>query len=78
MFAGYESFFYRNFQKFAPDVLKKCGWLQLKAANGLDIPYVGYFETDVNVLGRNLSKQGILVEKDPENVALKTKELVPL
>ncbi|KAI7789405.1 hypothetical protein IRJ41_007459 [Triplophysa rosa] len=70
-------FFFQHFQQLAPDVLKKCGWLQLKAANGLDIPYVGYFETDVNVLGRILSKQGILVVKDAENVASKKKELVP-
>lgn len=31
------------------DVLKDCGWLVLKAANGLDIPYVGYLELDLKI-----------------------------
>lgn len=38
-----------------------CQWLQLKAANGLDIPYIGYVELDVQVLGKVIPKRGILV-----------------
>lgn len=71
-----ESCFDQHFRQLAPDTLKNCGWLQLKAANGLDIPYVGYFETDVNVLGKIISKQGVLVVKDLENMS-KKKTLVP-
>ncbi|XP_052464763.1 uncharacterized protein LOC128021529 [Carassius gibelio] len=73
-----ETFFDQCFRQLAPDALKKCGWLQLRAANGLNIPYVGYFEIDVNVLGQILPKQGVLVVKDPENIDMsKKKELVP-
>ena len=40
-------------------------WLRLKAANSLGFPYVGYFITDVNVLGTIVKDKGILVQKDP-------------
>lgn len=38
-----------------------CQWLQLKAANGLDIPYIGHVELDVQVLGKVIPKRWILV-----------------
>lgn len=73
-----ETFFDQCFRQLAPDALKKCGWLQLRAANGLNMTYVGYFEIYVNVLGRILPKQGFLVVKDPENIDMpKKKKLVP-
>lgn len=58
--------------------LKKqdCEWLGLKAANGLDIPYVGYVELDVMVLNQCIPKRGILIIKDPVNVALQTRRTV--
>eukprot|EP00064_Thunnus_orientalis_P011317 superscaffoldBa00001625_g11347 len=31
---------------------RSCCWLQLRAANGLEIPYVGYVELDVTVFGK--------------------------
>lgn len=42
-----ESFFKEHFECRGEDVLKECGWLSLKAANGLSIPYLGYLEVDV-------------------------------
>nr|XP_055035571.1 uncharacterized protein LOC129423357 [Misgurnus anguillicaudatus] len=73
-----ESFFENHFQQLGVDVLKKCSWLQLKAANGLEIPYVGYFEVDVTVLGQTLPRQGILVVKDPVDAGFhQRKELTP-
>lgn len=36
-----ESLFKEAFQHWGAPKLKSCGWLALKAANGLDIPYVG-------------------------------------
>lgn len=36
-----ESVFQEAFQHWGAPKLKPCGWLALKAANGLDIPYVG-------------------------------------
>jgi len=38
--------------------------LALKAADGLDIPYVGYLELDIQVLGRTFPGRGVLVVKD--------------
>ena len=37
------------------DVESTSSWLKLKAANGLDIPYMGYVELDVEVLWKNTS-----------------------
>lgn len=41
---------------------------KLRAANGLEIPYVGYIETDVYVQAVNLrlEKRGILIVKDTQ------------
>ncbi|XP_078794575.1 uncharacterized protein LOC144988164 [Oryzias latipes] len=43
-----ESFFLEHFK----DDLQRCHWLHLRAANGLDIPYTGYAEFTVEVLGK--------------------------
>lgn len=60
-----ESFFLQHFQG-AP---RSCRWLQLRAANGLEIPYVGYVELDVEVLGKVIPQRGVLVVKDPPGQA---------
>uniref|UniRef100_A0AAV2LUL2 CCHC-type domain-containing protein n=1 Tax=Knipowitschia caucasica TaxID=637954 RepID=A0AAV2LUL2_KNICA len=44
---------------------KSCNWLELTAANGFDIPYVGFIEMDVTVFGQVVPNRGILVVKDP-------------
>lgn len=73
-----EAFFKKHFQSQVQDQLQSCSWLQLKAANGLDIPYRGYVELDVEVLGKVLPRRGILVVKDPLDVgARQRKESVP-
>ncbi|KAK0156415.1 hypothetical protein N1851_000285 [Merluccius polli] len=56
-----EKFFKQNFQ----GKLKSCHWLELRAANGLEIPYLGYLEPDVEVLGCIIPRRGVLVVKDP-------------
>ena len=56
-----ESFFREHFSNST----HSCQWLKLTAANGLGIPYVGYVELDVCVLGIVIPKRGILVVKDP-------------
>ncbi|CAC5375533.1 unnamed protein product [Mytilus coruscus] len=45
-------------------------WLRLRAANGLDIPYVGYIETDVclPLFGETIKDRGILILKDSPGV----------
>ena len=39
-------------------------FITLRAANGLDIPYVGYIETDIIVHGHAVKDRGILIVKD--------------
>lgn len=69
-----ESFFSKNFSQ-AP--IQNCEWLGLKAANGLGIPYVGYFEVDVGVLDSLIPKRGVLVVKDPVGSSCSRKLDVP-
>lgn len=50
----------------------------LTAANGLNIPYIGYFDVDVETLGITIPKRGILVVKDSEDpVTRRRKQEVP-
>ena len=60
-----ESLFRQQFETWGQERLKSCHWLQLRAANGLAIPYVGYLELDVQLCGRVLPACGVLVVKDP-------------
>jgi hypothetical protein len=48
-----EGFFKEHFQSQVQGNLQACGWLRLKAAHGLDIPYRGYLKLDVMILGKN-------------------------
>lgn len=66
-----EQFFFKHFS----NQLHSCNWLQLKAANGLDIPYLGYAEVDIEVFGKTIPKKGILVVK--ETPSLQSKKSVP-
>ena len=60
-----ESFFQQQFASWGHDRLQSCQWLQLRAANGLAIPYVGYLELDVVLCGKVIPRCGVLVVKDP-------------
>lgn len=58
--------------------LQPCTWLKLKAANGLEIPYLGYLELDVHLFNRTFQKMGILVVKDSIDPNTQTyKQTVP-
>lgn len=67
------SFFQKHFLHLQK---RQCNWLGLKAANGLDIPYTGYIEMDVVVLGQHIPGRGILVVRDPEELTLKGRKTV--
>ncbi len=60
-----ESLFRQQFEPWGQERLKSCHWLELRAANGLAIPYIGYLELDVELCGKSLRACGILVVKDP-------------
>lgn len=62
-----ESFFEKHFESQGVRLLKRCHWLCLKAANGLKIPYKGYMKLDVVVLGKTLTRMGMLVVEDPQD-----------
>lgn len=73
-----ESFFSASFDSDKHKI-NNCTWLNLSAANGLSIPYLGYVELNVTVLGRTLPGCGVLIVRDPpRSTALsKQKEQVP-
>ncbi|KAG1936344.1 interleukin-1 receptor accessory protein-like 1-A [Pimephales promelas] len=60
-----ESFFRQHLGGDDEDMLSTAGWLKLTAANGLDIPYLGYLELEVETMGRKIPNCGFLVVKDP-------------
>ncbi|KAL0161382.1 hypothetical protein M9458_045107, partial [Cirrhinus mrigala] len=60
-----ESCFLENFKPWGRERLQLCQWLQLRAANGLAIPYIGYMELDVELCNKIVPECGILVVKDP-------------
>ena len=55
-----ETFFLNHFEPWGSDRLSSCQWLQLRAANGLSIPYVGYLELDVELCGKSIAQCGVL------------------
>lgn len=62
-----ESCFQEHFASLGHDRLQSCHWLQLQAANGLSIPYIGYLELDVKLSDKVLPHCGILVVRNPTN-----------
>ena len=60
-----ESFFHQYFELWGQERLQSCHWLQVRAANGLAIPYIGYLELEVQLCGKLMPNCGVLVVKDP-------------
>lgn len=60
-----ENFFVKNFEPWGQERLQSCHWLQLRAANGLEIPYLGYLELAVELCGKVMGSCGVLVVRDP-------------
>ena len=73
-----ETFFERHMKSLCKDIVQPGSWLTLTAANGLQIPYCGYVELDVEIAGRFIPKMGVLIIKDPADAySQKQKETVP-
>ena len=73
-----EDHFNLHFRPKGTELLSTAGWLTLTAANGLEIPYVGYFELDVEALDNTLRHMGILVVKNPpDEISKQRKQKVP-
>uniref|UniRef100_A0A3B5PZG8 Gypsy retrotransposon integrase-like protein 1 n=1 Tax=Xiphophorus maculatus TaxID=8083 RepID=A0A3B5PZG8_XIPMA len=60
-----ESFFIEFFEPWGEERLRACHWLQLKAANGLPIPYIGYLEVSIELCGKLVPHCGVLVVRNP-------------
>ena len=60
-----EEFFNLHYKPKGQTLLSTRNWLTLTAANGLEIPYAGYVEMDIEVNGLVLEQRGILVVKSP-------------
>lgn len=82
-----ESFFKEHLAEKGENIQSAFEWLQLTAANGLDLPYVGYVEVEVETMGLTIPKRGFLIVKDAAlsssvpgligmNVVKKCRELV--
>ena len=73
-----EEFFNEHFRPQGKMLLPTGDWLRLTAANGLEIPYVGYLELDVEALGVMIPQRGILVVKRPASEeARQRKKITP-
>lgn len=56
--------FEKHFGQRGHNLKDPSAWLTLRAANGTDIPYLGYVEMEVEVAGVRLPNIGIIVVKD--------------
>ena len=71
-----ESTFNKLFGSMKEGLMSAEGLLRVTAANGLEVPYFGYFETDVEVSGQVVKERGVLVkrhqpgEEEPESAIL--------
>ncbi len=65
-----ECFFREHLFGEDKDMLSTAGWLKITAANGLDIPYLGYLELEVETMGIVLPECGFLVVRDTLNSPL--------
>ena len=73
-----ESFFNQHFRPRGSNLLDINKWLTLTAANGLEIPYIGYLELDFEAQGVSIPQRGILVVRDPPDPQSRLrKEAVP-
>ncbi|CAG2202067.1 unnamed protein product [Mytilus edulis] len=69
--------FYNRFQRRCTDLQTDITF-NLKGANGTCIPYIGYVEVDIGIMGQRLPNRGVLIVKDPiDSYTCIRKENVP-
>ena len=62
-----ETFYREHLLPLGQPILDTTTWMKISAANGTNIPYVGYIELDVVLLGQQIPKVGFLVVKGSSN-----------
>jgi hypothetical protein len=67
-----ESFFLNNLAEEA-DLWDVSSFIRISAANGGDIPFVGYLELNLTVFGQTFPNMGFLVVKDPLKTSCKAR-----
>lgn len=72
-----ESFFNSFLKNTVSNVIDTTHFIEIKAANGLAVPYIGYVEADIIICGSKLSKVAFLIVKDRimDNNPAKTEKL---
>jgi hypothetical protein len=60
-----ESFFRQHLEPWGQERLRSCHWLELRAANGLTIPYLGYLELDVKLCGKLMPQCSVFFGEGP-------------
>ena len=55
-------------------IIDTTSWMTITAANNLGIPYKGYIELDLQIMGKVYSGAGFLVVKDPDGIEAKKKK----
>ena len=70
-----EEFYKKKLQLTCGHVQQDGQMLTLRAANGLEIPYLGYLELDVEVDGVKIPRCGVLVLKDTPATANQRREV---
>lgn len=51
------------------------GWISVTAANGLPVPYLGYVECEMIILGQVFKEMGFLVTRDPVDPVMRQRKL---
>ena len=69
-----ESFFKESLESSGKAIKNISGWMKIKAANGLDIPYLGYIEVNISVFGIEFPNLGMLVVKDPPSLTVQARK----
>ena len=62
-----KSFFKENFNETLADI---SDYVKITAANGLQIPFIGYYEPTIRIFDREVREAGFLIVKDPEDLHL--------
>ena len=59
-----DTFFKQYIKSPGCDLIDANTWLTIRAVDGLKIPYLGYFQTDIVIAGLTISDRAILVVRD--------------
>lgn len=59
-----ESFYLEHFEPLDHQRHTVRNWLTIQAADGLELPYLGYFETDIMLSGVTVNNRAVLVVLD--------------